>query len=64
MISDQQFDIANELADAAFFLDCGKRHLPDPLRFEAESLVREMHKLAQAIAGDRVDKVYAPINTN
>lgn len=64
MISAQEFDIANELADAAFFLECSKRHLPDPLRFEAEILVREMHKLAQAIAGDWVDKVYAQINTN
>ncbi|OIP06968.1 MAG: hypothetical protein AUK53_11855 [Betaproteobacteria bacterium CG2_30_59_46] len=61
MISDQQLDIANELADAACALDWNKRYLPDRLRIESESLVRDMHKLAQAIGDDRFDNA---INTN
>jgi len=30
------------------------------LQGQAMSVAREMHKLAEALAGDRIDEVYAP----
>lgn len=56
----QQFEQAQRLAEHAEELDCSKGSLEPHLQYQAISVAREMHKLAEAMAGDRLDEIYAP----
>lgn len=54
-----QFNMARDLSDMAADLDFQKNGFPPHHRAEAITCVREMHKLAQALAEERVGELYA-----
>ena len=55
----QQFEMAVRLADHATELDEAKGGFEPHLKHAAISVVREMHKLAEALAGERIGEIYA-----
>ena len=54
-----QFEMAVRLANHATELDESKGCFEPLLKHAAISVSREMHKLAEALAGDRVGEIYA-----
>lgn len=54
----QQFELAVRLADHATELDESKGGFEPPLKMQAITVAREMHKLAEALAGERVGEIY------
>ncbi len=57
-MNEEQFKLAQWLAEQASALDDNKAILPDPLRHQAVCCSRDMHALATEIAGDRVNEIY------
>lgn len=55
----EQFEAAVQLANAACALDDAKGGFAPHLKFVAITVAREMHKFAEALAGDRVGEIYA-----
>jgi len=55
----EQFEMARRLADHATELDEAKGCFEPHLKHTAISVSREMHKLAEALAGERVGDIYA-----
>lgn len=55
---------AHTLADTAAWIDDVKFKLPEPLKQEGAEMAEALHDIAQALAGDRVDEVYAPEDKN
>lgn len=54
-------ELAHKIANAASFLDAIKTaHPRQDMRAEAEEHVDALHKIAQMLAGNMVDEVYAP----
>lgn len=51
-------NIASDIAQLAVDLDNYKGALPDHLRFNAISCVREMHKFAQELLGEDAGEIY------
>ena len=57
---DEQLDMAKQLCDLAMALDFAKGEFsPQHLKSEAVGVIRDMHKLAEELAGDRVGEIYA-----
>jgi len=54
----EQFEMAARLADHATELDEAKGYFDPSLKMQALTVAREMHKFAEALAGDRVDEIY------
>lgn len=54
----EQFDMAVRLADHATELDEAKGCFEPHLKMQALTVAREMHKLAEALAGERIDEIY------
>jgi hypothetical protein len=61
-VSESQFQQARDIAYQASELDFAKNSFPPEHQNAAITTVREMHKLAQALAEDRQAELYVPSN--
>lgn len=57
-MNNEQFEMAVRLTDHATELDEAKGCLEPHLRISTITVAREMHKLAEVLAGDRVGEIY------
>lgn len=59
-MNQEQFAMAQQLASMAEELDYAKNSFDMAMKHASISCVRELHILAQALAGERVGEIYAP----
>lgn len=63
-ISQKQFDMAVKLTCLATELDEAKNNFDPYVRHLSIGGVRKLHTLAEALAGDRSNEIYAPDDEN
>lgn len=56
----EQFAMAKQLSSMAEELDYAKNSFDLVMKHASISCVRELHLLAEALAGDRAGEIYAP----